>query len=975
MPVSIFNDTVSAAIRDSLTTLNNNTSNGGNNNNSIHKTDEQLISSTKLMLLNNKIEYVETVNYKTTQDILKSKYVYLKAQPNNTAINNNNSSVNGASTNSNGNKVTLIEKENKPNLITENGVNKSVQITKEARLPVPKRILFPRESVQIGWKNSVRKWKIGAGMINVGNTCYLNSALQALFHVPAFANWLISDSGHRDKCLNQDTCIVCQMAETLLESQKNDVNTIKPWKIYSKLRLICRHFVPGRQEDAHEFLRYLIDAMEKSYLARFKNSKELDQHSKETTPLNQILGGYLRSAVRCLACGHVSTTFQHFEEIILDIRKSNTIEEALNLYFARERLEDMGYTCESCKKKVSATKQFSLERAPVVLCIQLKRFIIGSKLNKHVAIRTKLDLTPYSSVKNKVINGASCSSLQLNYKLVSMVTHLGPSQHSGHYTAIGLTDSNGYYQFDDSCVRQISVQNVLNTNAYVIFYELDNTHPNCTATSASSTVEKENGYHNNNHVSSTVTAPSTNSFNINRNINNNNNNSNENKIGFIGPMLPPKNNQPNSVTSTTTTLTSGSVSVGLKPLTNGIHSGSKLVLNNKSSNTASPVVNTFNGLKRANSVDSNIEITKTTPEKKPNLVLLNNIKTLPSMPKLIDESSTATNNTSSVVSSVVLNGNGNAKKQNGLVSPSKPISLVPYDSNDDSDNNDSDDNKSTTIITTTSTVLGNSSSSTINKNACLSSDTDDDENDDYDEEEANTDTRNNNNNKNGHLTNGVTTVKKHNITATTIISTKAGVWEVSEIEETEEIQVPQSNNNKTHNNHNNNNSTVKNNTFKFNSKYSVNNKKTTTNSNENGLNTVSQLLKMGHRGYGANIQSWNGGKSIIQKEVLEDKREERKRIKEDELENEMDRGRIKKIKLHGLTGADNPGFNQFQEIQNQQLQNNSKWHNDKFNGRIFRQNKHHHHHHHHNRHNNNYRNRNFNSNHRGNHQKRDNHHR
>lgn len=53
--------------------------------------------------------------------------------------------------------------------------------------------------------------------------------------------------------------------------------------------------------------------MEKCYLSRFVNSDKLDQYSKETTPLNQILGGYLRSTVRCLACQHLSTTYQHFQ--------------------------------------------------------------------------------------------------------------------------------------------------------------------------------------------------------------------------------------------------------------------------------------------------------------------------------------------------------------------------------------------------------------------------------------------------------------------------------------------------------------------------------------------------------------------------------------------------------------------------------------------------------------------------------------
>lgn len=42
-------------------------------------------------------------------------------------------------------------------------------------LPPPKVVLFHNENVQIGWRNPV---PVGAGMVNMGNTCYMNSTLQ-----------------------------------------------------------------------------------------------------------------------------------------------------------------------------------------------------------------------------------------------------------------------------------------------------------------------------------------------------------------------------------------------------------------------------------------------------------------------------------------------------------------------------------------------------------------------------------------------------------------------------------------------------------------------------------------------------------------------------------------------------------------------------------------------------------------------------
>ncbi|KAL9906295.1 ubiquitin specific peptidase 36 isoform 1-T1 [Glossina fuscipes fuscipes] len=523
MPVSVVCETtanVNAAIRESLgngggcstssTSVSDDAKAIANVGCSVAKSDDgeslqnKLVASAKRVLLS-KLEYEEVNNYgQAVLDNLKSKYIVLKPSGHNNCSNNENGSASPAACNQNN---------------TQNGANGDggaavrKRVNNPNELPQPKRILYPRGNVRIGWKAAGHKWDVGVGMINLGNTCYLNSTLQALFHVPSMANWLMSDTTHMDRCDIADAgCIICAMAKTLHASQTSQ-SAIRPYYVYSKLKSICKHLVVGRQEDAHEFLRYLVEAMEKSYLLRFRNYKELDQFSKETTPLNQILGGYLKSAVRCLACDHVSVTFQHFQDLLLDIRKADTVEEALECYFSRERLEDMGYKCESCKKKVSATKQFSLERAPIALCIQLKRFsMLGTKLIKQISIKPRLDLTKYLSRKT--------SEQQLTYRLVAMVTHLGASQHCGHYTAIGLTDSGTYYNYDDSYVRPIPVQDVCKTNAYIIFYEMD-TQPQRVASST--------------QISETQTAEkeSAQSVKVNGHVLGNN------TQRMIGPQLPP----------------------------------------------------------------------------------------------------------------------------------------------------------------------------------------------------------------------------------------------------------------------------------------------------------------------------------------------------------------------------------------------------------------------------------------------------
>ncbi|XP_050420925.1 ubiquitin carboxyl-terminal hydrolase 36 isoform X2 [Adelges cooleyi] len=350
---------------------------------------------------------------------------------------------------------------------------------KVSHLPKPKVILFPPERVQLGWQD--KKMSVGSGLENPGVICYINSTLQALFHIPAFTNWLTSDEQHQKKCQQksgfQKDCTVCMVSDTFILSQKHTGSSFKASIITNRLSLICKHLSTYRQEDAHEFLRYLIESMERCYLSVLGlAAKSLDNYSKETTPINQIFGGYIRTEVTCGKCRHVSTTFQHFQDLILDIRQSDTVNDALNNYFEKEPLDE-SYVCERCRRQVAADKKFSIEKAPNVLCIQLKRYSVGlhgfssgNKNSKAMQINERIDLSKYLFDQHKDRN----DSRPLRYRLVSMVIHYGSSLNSGHYTALGLTPSGSYYYFNDSSVSQANFKNYSNSHdSYIIFYELE----------------------------------------------------------------------------------------------------------------------------------------------------------------------------------------------------------------------------------------------------------------------------------------------------------------------------------------------------------------------------------------------------------------------------------------------------------------------------------------------------------------------
>uniref|UniRef100_A0A672URC5 Ubiquitin carboxyl-terminal hydrolase 36 n=1 Tax=Strigops habroptila TaxID=2489341 RepID=A0A672URC5_STRHB len=124
-------------------------------------------------------------------------------------------------------------------------------------IPAPQKVLFPVERLSLKWEKVHR---IGAGLRNLGNTCFLNSTVQCLTYTPPLANYLLSKE-HSSTC--EYFCMMCIMQNHVAQAFANSGNVIKPVMRAE----IARHMRFGQQEDAHEFLRYTIDAMQKSCLS------------------------------------------------------------------------------------------------------------------------------------------------------------------------------------------------------------------------------------------------------------------------------------------------------------------------------------------------------------------------------------------------------------------------------------------------------------------------------------------------------------------------------------------------------------------------------------------------------------------------------------------------------------------------------------------------------------------------------------
>ncbi|KAJ4707719.1 Ubiquitin carboxyl-terminal hydrolase [Melia azedarach] len=327
----------------------------------------------------------------------------------------------------------------------------------------PREVLFPYDEF-VKLFNWDKPGFPPCGLLNCGNSCFANVVLQCLAYTKPLVAYLL-EKGHRKECGRDDWCFLCEF-QAHVEKSSQSLHPFSPMSILSRLPNIGGNLGYGRQEDAHEFMRFAIDTMQSICLDEFGGEKAVHPRSQETTLIQHIFGGHLQSQVIYAA----------------------TLEECLDQFTAKEWLHgDNMYKCDGCNDYVKAWKRLTIRRAPNILTIALKRFQSGrfGKLNKRVTFPETLDFSPYMSEEG---DGSDI------YKLYAVVVHVDMLNASffGHYICYIKDFHGNWYRVDDCKVMSVELEEVLSQGAYMLLYSRVSPRPSCLLNNKSSKKDDQN---------------------------------------------------------------------------------------------------------------------------------------------------------------------------------------------------------------------------------------------------------------------------------------------------------------------------------------------------------------------------------------------------------------------------------------------------------------------------------------------------
>ncbi|KAI8375932.1 uncharacterized protein BYT42DRAFT_499011 [Radiomyces spectabilis] len=213
--------------------------------------------------------------------------------------------------------------------------------------------------------NTSNKTQGVCGLTNLGNSCYMNSALQCLSNTPQLSQWFLSDRYKKEVNRENPLGMNGEIAEAygaLMEKLWNGTTaSLAPRDFKYTISRFNPTFSGYQQHDSQELLAFLLDGLHED-LNRILKKPYVELPDFDTMPDNEIaqrswdyhkarndsiivdlFQGQFKSRLVCNECGKVSVTFDPFMylSLPLPIRKKRIMSVVYVPYDPQQKHEQI----------------------------------------------------------------------------------------------------------------------------------------------------------------------------------------------------------------------------------------------------------------------------------------------------------------------------------------------------------------------------------------------------------------------------------------------------------------------------------------------------------------------------------------------------------------------------------------------------------------------------------------------------------